>query len=141
MALDPGQRTHQKGRRYAGCTEGRGAGGGCWQGVSTPNADRVLEGHSHKQSRETASALQRGSPFPRSKPAPGRQLRGTQSPFWNIQLRGRDLNWSHHLATCSQCHSPRVGGLPLLKQQKINGKIRRHGERRFYLKLSKAQIS
>lgn len=38
-----------------------------WQGASTPKADRVLERCSHKQGRETA--LQRGSSFPRSKPA------------------------------------------------------------------------
>lgn len=63
---------------------------------------RVLEGLSRKQGRETASALQRGSSFPRSKPAPEGQPHGTECPFWNIQLLGRDLNWSHNLATCNQ---------------------------------------
>lgn len=60
-----------------------------WQGTSTPKADRVLEGRSRKQSRETASALQWGSSFPRLKPEPERQPHGTECPFWNIQLQGR----------------------------------------------------
>lgn len=100
-ALYPGQRNHWKGRRCFGCTASLESWSS-WQGTSTPKADRVLEGLSRKQGRETASALQRGSSFPRSKPAPERQPHGTECPFWNIQLLGRDLNWSHNLATCNQ---------------------------------------
>lgn len=62
-----GQRSHRTGGRYAGHTASMES---CsfWQGTSTPKADRVLEGRSRKQSRETASTQQHGSSFPRSKP-------------------------------------------------------------------------
>lgn len=68
--LSPGQTNHQKGRRYAGHRASM-ENWSSWQGISTPKADRVLERHSRKQSRETASALQWGSSFPSSKPEPG----------------------------------------------------------------------
>ena len=133
-ALSPGQRNHRKGGRCVGCTA-RVKNWSSWQGTSTSKADRALEGLSRKQSGETASALQQGSSFPRSKPAPERQPYRTECPFWNIQLQGGGLNWSHSLVTCIQwlrCKgSQRLGSPQLLQWQKINRKIRQGKQEKF----------
>lgn len=125
-ALSPGQRNHRKGGRCVGCTA-RVKNWSSWQGTSTSKADRVLEGLSRKQGRETASALQRGSSFPRSKPAPERQPYRTQCPFWNIQLQGEAWTGATTLPPVSNGLDAKAftgWGAHSCSNDTINGKIR-----------------